>query len=176
MMEWYIQYIPLPSDHMHILNAVLQTKFLPIHAVSLCRRISVIQDVDRMSSMCFWLIIDGGKSVVSVFYSLVNCAEFLPEPVHLLWMSLSCPVNTAHHQSASAVQTAHWPSCLRERGGGEKDLWFCMVVANLCLFCHWGIWVIEVFRAYYCPSVVALIFGPFNSTHIYAFLWLSKVV
>ncbi len=53
---------------------------------------------------------------------------------------LICAVNNAHHQSASAAQTADWLVlcvCKCDRGD-EKDLWFCMSAVNLCLFHHWG--------------------------------------
>ncbi len=46
---------------------------------------------------------------------------------------LICAVNNAHHQSASAAQTADWLVlcvCKCDRGD-EKDLWFCMSVVNL---------------------------------------------
>lgn len=150
MIKWYVDPSPFPP-HTHILNAASHPQFC-CQCVSQCRMIWVTGHTGHGQnvSMCSWLIIDGGNSVVSVLF----VGKLLPVSS---WPSASLmdePLMPCQHCSPSicisCANSTLTVLCVRERDGGEQDLWFCMFVVNLCLFSRWGGWVIQVFRAYYC--------------------------
>lgn len=98
--------LSLPAAYTHFECSFTSSILLPM-----C--ISVQNDLGyrpyRTQTECLhvFLVNNRWRELWFLCYSLVNCSQFLPGSAHLLWMSLSCLVNTAHHQSASAAQTAH---------------------------------------------------------------------
>lgn len=97
MIKWYVDPSPFPP-HTHILNAASHPQFC-CQCVSQCRMIWVTGHTGHGQnvSMCSWLIIDGGNSVVSVLF----VGKLLPVSS---WLSLSFmdePLMPCQHCSPS---------------------------------------------------------------------------
>lgn len=124
--------LSLPAAYTHFECSFTSSILLPM-----C--ISVQNDLGyrpyRTRTECLHVfLLDGGNSVVSVLFvdkllpvSSWPSASFMDEPL------MPCQ-HCSPSICISCANSTLTVLCVRERDGGEQDLWFCMFVVNLCLF------------------------------------------